>query len=88
MFSLKETGHLHPLLGEGLVPVRRQDLPSVYVINGALYVARVDWLQQHRTFLAPETVGYVMLADRSLDLDSEDDFELLRMRLQGDHGQA
>lgn len=88
MFRMEDTGHLRPLLGDGSPPLRRQDLPAVFVVNGALYVAQVDWLKTHRTFLAPETVGYVMPADRSLDLDTEEDFARLQTRLDRHHGHA
>jgi N-acylneuraminate cytidylyltransferase len=85
MFRLDGDGRLRPLL-DAPSPPRRQDLPEVYAITGALYVARVDWLRERKTFVTPETVGYVMPAERSLDLDTEDDFELLRIRLEQQHG--
>ena len=45
---------------------RRQELPPVYVLNGAAYVADVTWLSVARTFLTPETVAAQMPIDRSL----------------------
>ncbi|MBF0623611.1 MAG: acylneuraminate cytidylyltransferase family protein [Magnetococcales bacterium] len=54
--------------------IRRQDLQPVYALNGAVYVARVPWFREHRTFLCPETVGHVMPAERSVDLDTPLDF--------------
>ena len=53
------------------VPVRRQDLPPSYSLNGAVYVARIDWLLSAGTFLTPATVGYVMPKERSVDIDDE-----------------
>jgi len=76
MYSLGDRGHLKPLLPDtGLT--RRQDLPPVYHLNGAVYVARTDWLARERTFVSAETVGYEMPIDRSLDVDTERDFLLL-----------
>jgi N-acylneuraminate cytidylyltransferase len=78
MYSLQD-GRLKPLLSAPAV-TRRQDLPPVYVLNGAVYVARVPWLVQNPGFLAAETVAYLMPATRSLDIDTEQDirtFELL-----------
>jgi CMP-N-acetylneuraminic acid synthetase len=54
---------------------RRQDLPPVYALNGALYLARCDWLLQQRQFIAEETLGYEMPAHRSADIDSAIDWE-------------
>lgn len=61
---------------------RRQELPPVYALNGALYYARTDWLRQHRTFVTAETVGYVMPAERSLDLDTMLDWQLAEWLLK------
>ena len=55
---------------------RRQDLPKVYILNGALDVANIDWLLINKTFLTDETVGFVMPQERSLDIDSEFDLQI------------
>lgn len=54
---------------------RRQDLPPIYTLNGAIYIARTDWLLKSRTFLSPETVAYQMPKNRSLDIDDAKDFQ-------------
>lgn len=61
---------------------RRQDLPPVYALNGALYFARADWLQRHRAFVTAETVGYVMPAERSVDLDTLLDWRVAELLLE------
>jgi CMP-N-acetylneuraminic acid synthetase len=53
---------------------RRQDLPEVFALNGAVYVAEVDWFRERRTFMSAETVGYVMPSERSADIDTFLDF--------------
>jgi N-acylneuraminate cytidylyltransferase len=88
MFRMDAAGRLAPVLEDGPLPARRQDLPPVFVINGAIYVAATDWLLRHRSFVSPETIGFEMPRDRSLDLDTEEDFELLRLRLERLHGEA
>ncbi len=76
MFSLDERGRMRPLLSKEAVPARRQDMAPVYALNGAVYVARVDWLRESKSFLTAETVGYVMPGERSLDIDTELDFTI------------
>lgn len=44
----------------------------MWVLNGAVYVAAVDWYRRTRTFLSEETVAYTMPRERSYDIDSED----------------
>jgi len=80
MFTLNQDKNLTPLLPNAAV-TRRQDLPSVYTLNGAIYVAMTEWLRQQRTFLTPDTVAYVMPVERSLDIDTESDFLQLKFLL-------
>lgn len=78
------TGRLSPLLDDQGA-VRRQDYPAAYLLNGAVYVARADFLLQAKTFFTPDTIGYIMPPERSPDIDSALDFafcETLIRRLQ------
>jgi N-acylneuraminate cytidylyltransferase len=72
MFTLDAGGRLSPVMS-GKLPDRSQDLPPAYLLNGAVYVARTDWLRERREFISPQTVAYVMPADRSTDIDDADD---------------
>jgi CMP-N,N'-diacetyllegionaminic acid synthase len=72
MYTLADGGKMQPLLP--VAPAtRRQDLPAAYSLNGAVYIARAEWLRERRSFLQPETVAYVMPLERSLDIDTEAD---------------
>jgi CMP-N,N'-diacetyllegionaminic acid synthase len=53
---------------------RRQELPAVYSLNGAVYLARTDWFLRNKGFISRETVSYVMPRSRSFDIDTYDDF--------------
>lgn len=48
----------------------RQQLPPAYVLNGALYLASRAFLLREQAFIAPDTLGYVMPAERSVDIDT------------------
>lgn len=48
---------------------------AAYVLNGAVYVARIEWLTTSRTFVTPETIAFIMPRERSLDIDTEADLE-------------
>jgi CMP-N,N'-diacetyllegionaminic acid synthase len=78
IYSLSNSNGLVKVI-PGEVPLRRQDSPLAYVLNGAVYIAKSDWYLQHKTFLNDETIGYVMSASKSLDIDTEFDFELLEL---------
>ncbi|PRC91484.1 cytidylyltransferase domain-containing protein [Solimicrobium silvestre] len=60
---------------------RRQDLPDVYALNGALYFAQTSWLRRTQSFLTHETVGFVMPADKSIDIDTPLDWKIAELLL-------
>jgi len=80
-YRLDTTGRLRPLIDLPAV-TRRQDLPPLYAANGALYFARTEWLQSKRTFITPETLAFVMPAERSVDLDTPLDWKLAELLLK------
>ncbi|GED67587.1 hypothetical protein BRE01_12890 [Brevibacillus reuszeri] len=74
MYHLSEEKCIKPVLSSEQPVLRRQDTPDVFVLNGAVYVARSSWLQKTRSFLHEETIGFAMPKERSLDIDSHYDF--------------
>lgn len=76
MYMLQENGGMKPIIPEKEVAVPRQDLPFVYILNGAVYIASVEWLFQTKTFVAEETTAFIMPKSRSYDIDTEEDFSL------------
>jgi CMP-N,N'-diacetyllegionaminic acid synthase len=83
MYRLDASRLLVPLIGQKSLPVRRQDHPRVYILNGAVYVAQTTWLQQQRTFLTPATVAHIMPRERSLDVDTELDLKICESLMSG-----
>ncbi len=70
--------------------VRRQDAPKVYEHVASIYVLSPAYLRTGTGLLSGCTHGYDIGADKSLDVDSEFDFELIeflmRKRLGMQHG--
>lgn len=54
----------------------RQKLPTVYAVNGALYLIRRDLLAEQKSFYTDRTYAYVMPVERSLDIDTAWDLHL------------
>ena len=69
MYSRDCAGRMKPLL-EGEYACR-QEIPAVYALNGAVYVAERRWLVEKRGFMGEETLAYVMPKERSVDIDTE-----------------
>jgi len=66
---------LTPVVGDiDKRPTRRQGLPVTYTLNGALFIARCDWLVGKRDFLSSDTVAYEMPEERSAEIDTPMDF--------------
>ena len=75
--TLDSEGRLQPLIGNAYHIGRRQDLPDVYMINGAVFASQTAFFVEKRTFFTPETVGHVMPQERSVDIDSEKDLAVM-----------
>lgn len=73
MFFMKNDGTLIKSL-----PKKRRAISSgkwkKVSLNGALYVAATDWLQKKKSFLDAQTLGFLMPAGRSLDIDTPQDW--------------
>jgi len=82
MFRMDEGARLSPVIEQQSFHTCRQTLPKVYAPNGAVYVANCAWLAQTRSYLTPETRGYEMPRERSLDIDELLDFELCELMLK------
>ncbi|GAB0168867.1 acylneuraminate cytidylyltransferase family protein [Lysinibacillus sp. CTST325] len=76
MYTLDSSTKMQPLLKQQTLITRRQDLPKVYTLNGAIYLANIDLLKQTRNFITEETIAYVMPVERSYDIDTEEDFKI------------
>ncbi len=81
MYRLGARQTLEPVVDLPAEATRRQDLPAVYVLNGAIYIADVAWLRRSRAFVGAGTVAYVMPASRSIDIDTAADFEAFKKTL-------
>ena len=74
-FRLNKSSNLIPWV-KGDLNIQRQDLPSAYCLNGALYWGKTDWVIQNETFVTNETLSYIMPRNRSIDLDTIFDWEI------------
>lgn len=68
----------HIMLSKGAGGVRRQDMPAVFALNGAIYVWQRAALAQAAVqgLWSVPAVPYVMPRWKSVDIDDLDDFEL------------
>jgi len=64
---------------------RRQDLKKYYRINGAMYLASVDFFKKVGSVYSKTCYAYIMDANRSIDIDTELDFIICEAILNLNH---
>ena len=81
MFELNEHENFIPVIKDVPLVSIRQELPRTYAINGAVYVAKINWFIQKKEFINDETIAHIMPAERSVDIDSQLDFNYAELLL-------
>lgn len=60
--------------GENRSDLRRQDLPKLYRLNGAIYIAKRNLVMNNRTLFSERNGSYIMSKEKSVDIDDWFDF--------------
>ena len=75
-----EDGKLHSILNQNST-VRRQDMDFYYKINGAIYINRIDEVDENLSF-NDNAIPYIMDDTYSIDIDTIEDLQLARQKLK------
>lgn len=78
MKKIDGLGKISDLMPEGAKYARRQDMPKVYQLNGAIYATRKRVIESGK-ILGDDTRAYIMPAERSIDIDTEFDLKIARL---------
>ena len=81
MYRLAPDMGLHAIEKRSDRPSRRQDLQPVYALNGAVFVAKRDWLMASDDFIGADSLGYEMPKERSVDIDTQLDLAIAEAML-------
>ncbi|MET3697640.1 N-acylneuraminate cytidylyltransferase [Bacillus oleivorans] len=74
IYKIDNNGYLTPLFIENDFPYQRQKASVTYELNGAVYVSKAESLKETKSFLQELTFPYVMPGERSVDIDTIEDF--------------
>ncbi len=77
-FLQDEDGHLHGIANDTYPFMRRQDLPDVFMPNGAIYIIDVNAFNSENKLFTTETIAYVMDETSSIDVDTMDDLNRIK----------
>lgn len=83
-FSLKGD-YLIQNTDERFFSSRRQDMPTYYTLNGAIYITTPEFIRKNRSFYADKTIPYVMDKERSIDVDTPLDLKIVEFLLGDDY---
>lgn len=76
-----EDGALIPFLGWDQLTAQRQEQPPLFGLNGSIYVAQADVLQENRTFHVQGALAFTMPARASIDINEPADLAYARYLL-------
>lgn len=75
-FSVKN-GYLVQNTDEKFFNSRRQEIPTYYALNGAIYITTPDFIRKNKSFYGEKTISYLMSKKRSMDIDTPLDFKIV-----------
>lgn len=68
--------YLQSLFDRKYLDMRRQDLPKVYMPNGAIFISTPTILKNQRSFYPNKIIPFILETNRSIDIDTEYDFKI------------
>jgi CMP-N-acetylneuraminic acid synthetase len=71
-----ESGNMLEPMWSELINCRGDEVPALVVDNGSTYAVAVDEFRRQRSFYGSPLAGHRMPRNRSVDIDTADDFEL------------
>ena len=62
---------------------RRQELPTYYRLNGAIYLCKVKYFLRYKDLYKEKSYAYIMNRRNSVDVDDKFDFEMVENLIKG-----
>jgi CMP-N,N'-diacetyllegionaminic acid synthase len=81
MYRIDEKNYMQPIMNEIKIS-RKQDLPQILILNGAIYISKVEDLINSKSLLGERIAPYTMSRDQSIDIDEYSDFLLAEKNLK------
>tara|TARA_B100000029_G_C17601926_1_gene966072 strand:+ start:1406 stop:2134 length:729 start_codon:yes stop_codon:yes gene_type:complete len=77
LYSLNKNNFLKPYLkNQKKLYIRRQDINSLYYLEGSIYISKISTLFKKKTFYHKKTQAFTVDRWKSLEIDDIDDFNL------------
>jgi CMP-N-acetylneuraminic acid synthetase len=72
-FKNNSNGYLEGIANNNYPFMRRQDLPKVFMPNGAIYIVKINEFLENKKLFTSKTISYLMSEEKSLDIDTQED---------------
>lgn len=87
--EIQESGTVvSPQFLQGEFVYNRQEEPQYFIPNGSIYIFKSDLLKKKKSYFSDKTFGYIMPQDRSLDVDTPFDLQLLDLYMSANKGEG
>lgn len=60
----------------------KENASKIFTLNGALYLTKTEFLKKNKSFINKDTLGYVMPREKSVDIDTLEDWKLAEYYLK------
>ena len=80
--ELSDDGYVRLSGKSDKVIVRRQDAPLCFDMNASIYIWRRETLINSEKVISDNTIIYTMPEERSIDIDSDLDFEIVKFLME------
>lgn len=81
MYTIKKNDLLHKI--SKFPPTRRQNFTELFLLNGAIYIVKINHFIKHKKLIDLKTTPYIMPFERSFDIDDKLDLILSKNFAQG-----
>ncbi len=83
MNTLPEDLSMKDFLPKNIINKRSQDLPTYYMLNGAIYIGKTNKVLRENTFFLSDNIyAYIMPREKSIDIDDKIDFRLAEILMK------
>lgn len=81
-FMENSNGYIEGITNNEYPFTPRQKLPSVYMSNGAIYIVKISQFFKTKRLFCEKTIAYKMSKEKSLDIDTNDDLEKVKLYME------
>lgn len=81
-FKENSDGYIEGIANNEYPFTPRQELPSVYMSNGAIYIVKISQFLKTKKLFCKKTIAYKMSKEKSLDIDTNNDLEKVKLYME------